>query len=108
MAAGDLSQFGARRGIAEWIPYIVTATGTPAGLNGPCVVGAVVCIVAGTVNGIYNASGAVSGATNLVPALAMTALQRVKFGGGRGVRFNAGVYLDITSGTYMVLAMPGV
>lgn len=107
MTTGNLTAFGARRALPVWNKYEVSADGTPIGLSGPCVVGSIYCITAGTLTGVYNSSGGAVG-TNLVPAAVLTARQRVDFGDGLGALFTGGIYLDITGGTYLVLAVPGV
>jgi hypothetical protein len=106
MATGDLTQFGARRAFPVWNYYLVDADETPDGLNGSCVVSCIYCITAGTIDGVYDAAGAAVG-TNLAPAVALTARQRIDFANGTGTKFMAGVYVAITGGTYLVLAAPG-
>lgn len=105
MAVGDLAQFGARRAFPVWAYYLVDGDETPVGLNGPCIVSCIYCITAGTIDGVYDASGAATG-TNLAPSVALTARQRIDFANGQGVKFTAGVYVAITGGTYLVLAAP--
>lgn len=104
--AGELAQFNALRSFPVWNKYEVSADGTPAGLGGACVVYGIYCITAGTIAGMYDYGGSASG-PNYAVAIALTARQKIEFAGGRGVLFAAGVYLDITGGTYLVLAAPG-
>lgn len=106
MATGDITQFGARRAFPVWNYYLVDGDETPDGLNGSCIVSAIYCITAGTIDGVYDAAGAAVG-TNLAPAVALTARQRIDFADGTGVKFGAGVFVAITGGTYLVLAAPG-
>lgn len=107
MATGDITQFGARRAFPVWNYYLVDGDETPDGLNGPCIVSAIYCITAGTIDGVYDASSVAVG-TNLAPAVALTARQRIDFAEGTGVRFSSGVYVTITGGTFLVLAASGV
>lgn len=107
MATGDLAQFGAKRAFQVWQKYVVSADGTPIGLQAPCVVRSVVCLTDGTIAGIYNSSGAALGTNYTATAIALTANQRIDLNGGRGLRFVGGLYLDITGGTYLVLAAQG-
>ncbi len=105
MANGDLTQFGARRAFPVWQKFLVDADETPDGLNGPCIVSCIYCITAGTIDGVYDATGMATG-TNLAPSVALTARQRIDFADGTGVKFTGGVYVTITGGTYLVIAAP--
>ena len=48
LAGAPVGQFGLVQGGIVSRPYRVTATGTPAGLSGPCLVESIKCIVVGT------------------------------------------------------------
>lgn len=98
------TQFGVLRGAPIWNKYYVTADGTPTGLNASCVFGGVLCVVAGTIAGIYDGAGAAIGQNLTATAIALTQGQRIDF--GEGIQMYSGVYLDITGGTYLILAMP--
>jgi hypothetical protein len=105
MATGDLTQFGGKRVLPIWNYYVVSADGTPAGLEGACVVGSIVCLTAGTIAGAYSSHGAAYG-TNRATGVALTPGGRINFANGYGSVFANGLYLDITGGTYVVVAIP--
>jgi hypothetical protein len=93
--------------VRAWAKFAVTADGTPDGLNSPCRLRGIYCLTNGTIAAVHDGAGSAIG-TNLLPALAMTANTKHRFGRRGGRTMSSGVFIDITGGTYLVFGNAGL
>lgn len=93
--------------VRAWSKFAVTADGTPDGLHGACRLRGLYCLTAGTIAAVHDGAGSAIG-TNLLPALAMTANTKHRFGRRGGRSMSSGVFIDITGGTYLVFGNAGL
>jgi hypothetical protein len=103
-----IPEFDARRAFPLQDYFPLPASGTPVGLGFACLLYSVLCVTPGTVTGVYdNPDGVADSASiNLVPTpVAMTAGQSLVFAAGEGIRMPSGIYVAVTGGTYMILAI---
>jgi hypothetical protein len=92
--------------VKAWVKHVISADGTPPGLSAACMVRGVHCLTGGTI-ALWDFAGSAGGA-NFQPAVALSALGKTTYGRSGGRRNTTGVYADITGGTYVLLASPGV
>lgn len=91
--------------VTSWNKYEVSGDGSPSGLAAPCTLRSILCLTNGTVQ-VGDGAGVIG--TSIYPATALTANGKVRFGKRGGRKQSSGVFVDITGGTYLVMARPGV
>lgn len=87
-----------------WNKYIITADGVPPGLEGHSLVNSIYCCVTGTIAGLFT-GGAATG-PNRLPGYAPAANAVLGLGPPGGATYLWGVFVDWTSGMYVLTASP--
>lgn len=111
-ASGVVEQFGVVQSGLSTTPYRMSASGTPAGLSGPCLVTSIMCITVGTTTppSIHDdVDAADAEQLRWTRAIAnLTAGQTYSLAGdGAAVIFTNGVYFtNSTGGVYIINAVP--